>query len=90
MTISDRVSHNIRDLRALRGLSQEALAADAGVSRGYMGRIEQAKHSITLQKLEKISAALEVDPMVLLLPRWKDRHRLVNFVDAKGGFIELP
>lgn len=37
MKICSRVAHNIRDIRHYRGLSQEALAENAGVSRGYMG-----------------------------------------------------
>jgi len=87
--IDDRVAHNIKDIRRHRGLSQETLAADAGVSRGYMGKIENARHSVTLAKLETIANALQIDPLVLLLPRWKDRDRLLTFVVNQGGEIVL-
>ncbi len=74
MTIIHRVAHNIRDIRHYRGLSQEALAEDAGVSRGYMGKLEKAKHSATLIKLEQIAKTLEIDPLILLLrKRWGGR-----------------
>lgn len=89
MTIDDRVSLNIKDLRRFRGLSQESLATDAGVSRGYMGRLENAKHSMTLLTLETIANALQVDPIVLLLPRQIPQDHLVSFVKNNGGTIEL-
>lgn len=89
MNIDDRVSLNIKDIRNFRGLSQEALAADAGVSRGYMGKIENAKHSVTLLKLETIASALQIDPLILLLPRHVEQELLLAFVLNCGGSIEL-
>ena len=89
MTIDDRVSLNIKDIRRFRGLSQETLATDSGVSRGYMGRLENAKHSMTLLKLETIANALQVDPLVLLLPRHIAKDDLVSFVNKNGGNIDL-
>ena len=89
MKICSRVAHNIRDIRHYRGLSQEALAENAGVSRGYMGKLENAKHSATLIKLEQIAFALDIDPFVLLLPRWHERDLLISFVDKQGGYVDL-
>lgn len=89
MKIHDRVAHNIRDIRRYCGLTQEALAADAGVSRGYMGKLENAKHSVTLFKLERIALALDIDPFVLVLPRWQEKDRLISFVMNHGGYIDL-
>ncbi len=89
MTIDDRVSLNIKDIRRFRGLSQESLAADSGVSRGYMGRLENAKHSMTLLTLETIANALQVDPHVLLLPRHIEPESLLDFVKNNGGRIEF-
>lgn len=89
MTIDDRVSLNIKDIRRMRGLSQEALATDSGVSRGYMGRLENAKHSMTLLTLETIANALQVDPLVLLLPRHMVQDHLLSFINNNGGSIEF-
>lgn len=65
------------------------MAENAGVSRGYMGKLENAKHSATLIKLEQIAFALDIDPFVLLLPRWHERDLLISFVDKQGGYVDL-
>lgn len=79
MRICSRVAHDIRDIRHFRGLSQETLAENAGVSRGYMGKLENAKHSATLVKLERIAFALEIDPPYLVVTTLA-RARQVDFV----------
>lgn len=48
----------IKLLRAEVGLSQEALAVDAGLDRSYMGGIERGEHNLTVINLGKISSAL--------------------------------
>lgn len=50
----------VRALRKRRGLSQEELAARAGVHRTYVGMIERAEKNITLENIEKIAKALGV------------------------------
>lgn len=50
----------IRRARAGRGLSQEALAMDAGLDRSYMGGIERGEHNLTLMNLVKIATALRL------------------------------
>jgi len=50
----------VRELRVQKGLSQEELAARAGVHRTYIGMIERAEKNITLENIEKISKALDV------------------------------
>ena len=69
MKLRDRVALNIQDLRRSRGLSQEELAHRADVSRGYMGKIENAKFAASLDLLERIAQALNVDPVELLAKR---------------------
>ena len=69
MKLRDRVALNIQDLRHARGLSQEELALRAGVNRGYMGKLENAKYAASLDMLEKIAAAISVDPSALVAPR---------------------
>ena len=69
MKLRVRVALNIQDLRRARGLSQEELALRAGVNRGYMGKLENAKYAASLDMLEKIAAALSVDPSALVAPR---------------------
>lgn len=69
MKLRDRVALNIQDLRRSRGLSQEELAHRADVSRGYMGKIENARFAASLDLLERIAQALNVDPVELLAKR---------------------
>jgi transcriptional regulator with XRE-family HTH domain len=54
------VAWNLRRLRVARGVSQEALAADAGVDRTYVGRMERGLENPTVAVLEKLAKALAV------------------------------
>jgi transcriptional regulator with XRE-family HTH domain len=55
------VAWNLRRLRVKRGLSQEALAADADVDRSYVGRLERAQENPTIGILERIAATLNAE-----------------------------
>ena len=56
----------IRRARAGIGLSQEALAVDAGLDRSYVGGIEMGEHNITMMNIAKIADALKLKPSTLL------------------------
>ena len=60
-------SRNIKKHRNDRGWSQEELADRCGHHRTYIGAIERGERNITLQTLERISAALSVLPKELFL-----------------------
>jgi transcriptional regulator with XRE-family HTH domain len=47
-------------------MSQEQLAAKAGISRTYLARIETARQDPTLSTIEKLARALRVKPGRLL------------------------
>ena len=64
--INEEVGFNIRRIREERGLSQEELAALAGLHRAYVGQIERGEKNIGLKNLEKIAKALGVDIRVLV------------------------
>ena len=55
-----RLGKKIRTTRRQIGLSQEALAYESGLDRGYVGRIERGETNITVVKLLQISDALEI------------------------------
>lgn len=61
-----KFGNKVREERLKRNLSQEALAARAGVHRTYVGMIERAEKNITLANIEKIAKALKVDIKKLL------------------------
>lgn len=51
---------NVKKERLKQGLSQEKLAAKAGLHRTYIGMIERAEKNITLENINKIANALDV------------------------------
>lgn len=51
---------NVRTLRVERGLSQERLAADAGIDRAYLGGIERQTENPTIDLLDRLSQVLSV------------------------------
>src|ERR1044072_9006255 len=60
MRASALVAWNLRRLRVKRGLSQEALAADASVDRSYVGRLERGLENPTTNLFERLATILEV------------------------------
>lgn len=56
----------VREIRKSKNLSQEELAALAGIDRSYMGHIERGEKNITLTKIYQISDALGVSAVQLL------------------------
>lgn len=56
-----RLAKNIRALRARDGLSQEALADVVGLHRTYVGSVERSERNVSLDNIEKIAEALNVD-----------------------------
>lgn len=57
----------VKYLRKNKGLSQEEMAALAGIDRSYMGHIERGEKNITLTKIYQISDALGIDVADLFL-----------------------
>ena len=58
--INKRVGEKIRFYREKKGLTQEALAFEAGLHRAYVGQIERGEKNIGIQNLEKIAKALSI------------------------------
>ena len=69
MKLREQVGLNIRNLRSSSGLSQEKLALAADLDRSYISEIELAKFSASIDVLERIAHALEVDPKELFNER---------------------
>ncbi|MCK6427396.1 MAG: helix-turn-helix transcriptional regulator [Burkholderiaceae bacterium] len=64
----ERLARRLRALRAERGLSQEALADLADLHRTYVGSIERRERNVSLDNVERLAAALDVDIVELLAP----------------------
>ena len=56
----------IKELRLELGLSQEALAFEAGIDRSYIGGIERGEHNLALINLIKIAQTLGITSSELL------------------------
>lgn len=57
---------NVQSARQAIGISQEELAFRAGLHRTYIGMVERAERSISLQNAKKIADALNVKLDTLL------------------------
>ena len=87
--LNERIAQRVRELRAARSLSLEALAAASGISRSMISVIERGESSPTAVLLEKLAAGLGV-PLASLFdapaastgpvarakdqPPWRDPH----------------
>jgi transcriptional regulator with XRE-family HTH domain len=60
-------------LRKQKGLSQEALAHQAGIDRNYVGQIEREEKSPTIDMIEKLATALTIDPVAFMTRPQKRR-----------------
>ena len=61
----ESIGRKIALLRAKRGMSQEDLAAEADINRGYISRIENGRVAFSVPVLLKISDALSVEAKTL-------------------------
>lgn len=88
-SLNDRIAQRVRDLRAARGLSLDALATHCGVSRSMISLVERGESSPTAVVLEKLATGLGVslaslfdapapaaDPVARAAaqPQWRDPH----------------
>jgi transcriptional regulator with XRE-family HTH domain len=62
----------LRELRKQVGLSQEALAHQAGLDRSYVGGVERGEYNISLLNICLLAEALDVPPYELL--RFPDKQ----------------
>lgn len=54
--------NRVRELRAARGLSQEAFAHVADLDRTYVSGIERGHRNVSLDNIVRLAEALEVRP----------------------------
>jgi transcriptional regulator with XRE-family HTH domain len=60
------LGERLRARRESLGLSQEALADQAGVHWTFLGQVERGRRNLSLHNLLKIAAGLGVDPAELV------------------------
>lgn len=60
MDIKQKLGLKIKDLRKLKGLSQEKLANLAEIDRTYLPTIEKGERNVSIEVIEKLAKALDV------------------------------
>lgn len=60
------LARNLKRLRQVRGLSQEALAHDADLDRTYVSDLEREIYAASLDTLEALARVLKVAPCDLI------------------------
>src|SRR6478735_1455909 len=66
MDLREVFATNLRRFRHAKGLSQDDLAYEAGVSRSYLSQIEKGVFFASLKIVGKLATALDVEPAELL------------------------
>ncbi|WP_299793035.1 helix-turn-helix transcriptional regulator [Ramlibacter sp.] len=66
----ERLATHMRRLRADAGLSQEMLAELSGLHRTYIGSVERCERNVSVDNIERIAMALQVDVSDLLAPTY--------------------
>jgi transcriptional regulator with XRE-family HTH domain len=66
MNLRENLAANLIRLRRERGLPQDQFAAEIGIHRTYLNHIEGRKRSPTIDVIEKIMVALDVEVSDLL------------------------
>jgi transcriptional regulator with XRE-family HTH domain len=60
LTSREVFARNLRRARRLKDLTQESLALDAGVPRGYLSRVERGAINISIDNADALALALGV------------------------------
>ncbi len=60
MDIRLKIGKRLRELRNIKGLSQEKFALKCDLDRTYIASIEQGKRNVSVVNIEKISKALGI------------------------------
>lgn len=58
---------NVRNYRMKKGYSQEYLAELAGLHRTYISALECERRNISIDNIQRIADALEVEPYMLFV-----------------------
>lgn len=64
---------NVKHYRQIAGLSQEAFAEKCGMHRTYISAIECFRRSISLENVQRIAEALEVEAYQLFLENKEEK-----------------
>lgn len=69
MNVRNIVANNIKYYRKKRNFSQEKLAEIANLHRTYISSVERCERNISIENIEKIAKALNIEVYLLLKER---------------------
>lgn len=75
------LADNLRIYRKLKGLSQEKLGEMSGLHRTYIGGIEQQNTNVSINNVQKIAHALQINPVLLFMKAPDD---FINAAKKRG------
>lgn len=81
------VGEKIKLVRKARGLTQETLSEKSGLSEKYISDTERGTRNISLESLEKIMKALEIEPHELFIfsdleSVSEDKNRMIEMIHS--------
>ena len=66
MDLRETFATNLRRLRHAKGLSQDDLAYEAGISRSYLSQLEKGRFYASLKIIGKLAEVLRIEPVEML------------------------
>ncbi|WP_420969538.1 helix-turn-helix domain-containing protein [Bradyrhizobium sp. B120] len=66
MDLRETFATNLRRLRNARGWSQDELAFEAKISRGYLSRLEKGEYYVSIKIIGRLAGTLDVEPAEFL------------------------
>jgi transcriptional regulator with XRE-family HTH domain len=66
MDVVQLLGENVRHYRKLKGMTQEQLAAEAGMERSYVSDLERGTRNPSVLALGRLAGALNIEPGKLL------------------------
>ena len=98
-----KIGENIKRIRTNKCLTQEEFAKEVGISRSYLGDLENNRKSPTVETLEKISSKMETSAEYLIGVNSMQNYKAIDFLmeygfklmtnvkgEKKTVYIELP
>lgn len=66
MSLREIFKNNVKYYRKLYNYTQEELAELSNLSTNYIGEIERKRLKVTIDTIEKIAKAFDIDPVLLI------------------------
>lgn len=76
LTLRQIFARNIRLVRVHKGLSQERMAAEAGLDRAFVGTLERGQRNISIDNIELVAMAIGMSAFELMDPDLPERRGL--------------